>query len=231
MSCPRAAIALFAAGLLLIGRDAATQGEGDVLLFDHFEAWSWHESPQHPTKFSFDDSHLTIFSSPGDAFHSVLPPFGLSFLYTKTSEKRFDAEVRLTFEPKANRQSAGMIVYQDDSNYLLFGVTMREVHRNLLPHIFWVQVGSEGGFSLAKEEKMLWNKELPTAWYLRIRRQGDIWRAFYGTDGKAWEELGTPKQAKFKDPARVGMTAFHASRYIAQIKAKFDLFRLSRVEE
>lgn len=221
-----------AAGVLLWGAsELAAQGEGDVVLFDHFDAWSWHESPQHPTKFSFADSHLTIFSSAGEAFHSVLPPFGLSFLYTKTSEPRFDAEVRLAFEPKANRQSAGMIAYQDDHNYLLFGVTMREIHRNLLPHIFWVQVTAEGGFSLAKEEKLLWNKELPKSWYLRIRRKGDIWQAFYGTDGKGWEELGTPKQAKFKDPARLGMTAFHASRYIARTKAKFDLFRLTRLEE
>jgi hypothetical protein len=64
------------------------------------------------------------------------------------------------------------------------------------------------------------------AGYLRLTRKGKVLTAFWGRDGKTWNEFRVNYPVEWGDTVRVGIVA--ENQYLAQFEATFSEFQISR---
>ncbi|HSR46626.1 MAG TPA: hypothetical protein VLL77_01440, partial [Anaerolineales bacterium] len=76
-------------------------------------AWYWHN--ENPDEWSL----------PGDGFlyiaSSSFPTGGENLLLRSGAEGNFTIETHILFEPTVNYQIAGLVIYQDEANFLQLG--------------------------------------------------------------------------------------------------------------
>lgn len=132
----------------------------------------------------------------------------------------FALTTRLSFNPTADYQSAGLLVYTDDDHYI-------KVER--------AYNVAEGGnvFRLIRENgttstgKQITSDPISSNLvYLKLVKAGSSFTGYFSVDGTTWTIIGVPETIQLAAPVLVGL---HAQRSggAAAINADFDDFRIS----
>jgi len=217
-------LALLAALLLpLPGRSAVHAGGNAYSRNDLFSGealhplWSWVN--EDPATWSLTDNpgHLRIIPAPG-------PSGTRNLLLTPVTDTKFQNRTHLLFEPTANFQIAGLVIWQDAGNYLQFG---RAYCDPALPAcvgngIYFDQVrdGSFYGRNFATQTAGQGQA------YLRLERTGNRIKAFYSENGADWTPIGAHRVQDGFQIVGVGLTAAQDLSELGT-PADFDDFMLN----
>jgi beta-xylosidase len=132
----------------------------------------------------------------------------------------FDARTRLLFQPTSNYQIAGIVLHQNDENFLVLGRAFCDAGFCVGNGIYfdWVEGGTPGGQAgvLAVAN--------PSEAYLRVVRQGNTYSGYYSPNGSTWTLVGSHIPGAGVDYSRVGVAAGQDQAHIGR-NADFDWFR------
>lgn len=183
--------------------------------------WSWIRE---------DPAHWSLTSRPGFLRLTALK----GTIYTTASNNTkniliqdapagdFEVQTRVIFTPTQNIQSAGLIVYEDDDNYLA------------LLHAFcgFVPACAGNAIYFDHEEQgqptggnFAMPATVPGEAYLRLVRHGTAYTGYFSSNGMDWTSLGTHEYLG-SPPTRVGLFAFSNDFDALEIPADFDYVRI-----
>ena len=182
-------------------------------------AWYWVNENPDGWSLTEQTGFLRINSSP-------YPTGGENLLLRTGAEGNFTIATHVLFEPTANWQFAGLVIYQDESNYVQFGRSFCD-----LPELPEVCPFPGNGIYFDNVENNEWGRgnfatqmtEIDEA-YLRLEVKGRKVTAFYSGDGQAWQKIGQhqlPPQFKIYG---VGLTASQDYYSGQNPPAYFDYF-------
>ncbi|MEO9593009.1 DUF1349 domain-containing protein [Rhodopirellula bahusiensis] len=120
------------------------------------------------------------------------------------------------FRPVKLYQQAGLMIYDDDDNYLKFD---------------FEHSGHEAGFKHMREKDTYRLvdthdfMEAPDQLWIRLIKRGNVYERAYSTDGKTYEIMG---EAVWGDgsPQHLGIVACNGPLQGNEIEAQFDFFRI-----
>lgn len=139
----------------------------------------------------------------------------------------FGITTKVLFEPVANYQFAGLVLYEDDENFLLLGRAFCGVGSPAC-------VGNGIYFDNVEDGQPVGsNYARPTAnldeAYLRVIRLGTTYLGYYSTDGEDWTLIGAHTLATANlSGIGLGTGQDQSSSYIP---ADFDFFEISLASE
>jgi putative spermidine/putrescine transport system substrate-binding protein len=138
----------------------------------------------------------------------------------------FMIKTRLFFEPDTDFQFAGLVIWQDEYNFLQFGRAFCDVEGACVGNGLYFDKILGGEFADGNFATSIDN---PSDVFLRLERRGDMVRAFYSADeGISWYEIGTHWIPSDFVVNGVGLTAsqdFNTPDW--DIPADFDFFELT----
>jgi Tol biopolymer transport system component/regulation of enolase protein 1 (concanavalin A-like superfamily) len=190
---------------------------------DDFEAelsepWEW--TNENPTQWNLTEKpgYLRIYASPyGTADENLL--------LRPVEAGDFTIETRLLFEPDTNYQMAGLVIYQDDKNFLKLGRAYCDNPDTCAGNgIYFDSVLGGNLVSTNFATKVDTSKEA----YLRLVRIGDMLMAYYSPDGEEWQEIGfhqLPADFQVKGAGLTSAQDFNTPG--RRIPADFDYFVLT----
>jgi beta-xylosidase len=200
-------------------KDATTATARDVIFSDEFDGpgldqrWSWVRQTAAGWSLKSTPGFLTITAANGDLFRSKNDCRNL--LFTETGASDFSLETRLDFSPWENFHQAGLIVYQDDDNYVRLSVVYTEERK--------IEILNE-----VKGEPVYVNASfLRSPVTLRLVKQGNTYTGYYSPDGINFKLLDTVSNNLGSTP-KAGLAAFNNSA-LTSAPARFDYFRLAKV--
>ena len=121
-------------------------------------------------------------------------------------EGDFELETKLVFEPAANYQIAGLIIYYNGANYMMFG---RAFCATCLDDGdgFYFDMNESGRL---KGENFASPAPGTDTVYLSLRREGSTYTSFYSVDRIQWTQVGE-HTSEFK-PKFVGLAAGQSTK-------------------
>lgn len=137
----------------------------------------------------------------------------------------FMIKTRLLFEPDTDFQFAGLVIWQDEENFLQLGRAFCDVEGACVGNgIYFDKVlgGNlvDGNFAATVDS--------PNEAYLRLERRGDMVRAFFSYEGITWFEIGTHWIPSDFQVNGVGLTSSQDyNTPDRDIPADFDFFELN----
>jgi putative spermidine/putrescine transport system substrate-binding protein len=167
-------------------------------------AWYWlNENPDKwkmvnlvPPEIPLQPTHLRIETSP-------LATGGENLLLRTGAEGNFTIETRVLFEPVANYQLAGLVIFQDQANFMQLGRAFCNDPGCVENGIYFDNIQDSGLVNGNFAKKM----EVMDEAYLRLELKGRKVTAFYSKDGRAWQKIGQHTlSAKFQVNG-LGLTA------------------------
>jgi len=174
-------------------------------------AWSWVR--EDSTHWSLEDNpgYLRIMTQAGGVFGASNNQNNL--LLTSAPSSDFQLTTKVTIAPTQNFQFAALQVYQDDDNY----IQINRAYANGNFVNFDVEIGGvPTNFQAAVSDTTL---------YLRITREGDTYKGYYGTDGISYTEVGQYTTISLTNLA-VGLSAANNTGGLPAIPADFDFFKM-----
>ena len=178
--------------------------------------WSW--IAEDPPNWSVTDrpGFLRIVCHPGG-------PDNRNFLWTAAPEGDYEVTTRVLFTPTANFQKAGLVLYMADSTFVSLG----RAFCNLDPPLC---VGNGIYFDRVEQGTFLGGNFVtattnPSEAYLRVRREGNAYSAFYSEDGTTWTFMGTHTPSPGVDLSKLGVTSW-ALMDDLYVEADFDFVEI-----
>jgi beta-xylosidase len=142
--------------------------------------WAWHN--EVPEMWSLGDGNLRIWTSPGAAWSQ-------NMLLMPVTNDNFEIRTSLKFLPQKDFQFAGLVVYQDDGNYLLFGRSFCDSPRPACVGngIYFDNIvgGVWTGSNFATRP------EVPGRAQLMLRKQGSTLKGYFSVQGDEWRLIGS----------------------------------------
>jgi beta-xylosidase len=131
----------------------------------------------------------------------------------------FELETKLTFEPVANYQIAGLVIFYNYANYILMG---RAFCGNCVGDGYYLDYMKSGVLTGGN-----FNMPAPgmDTVYLRLRREGTNYTSFYSEDGSNWIKLG--KHTSNFQPKFVGLATGQSTK--GSPLAQFDYFIINEI--
>lgn len=172
--------------------------------------WTWvREDPSH---WSLKEvpGQLRIITQEGGIYEDTTGQRNL--LLTDAPKGDFTMTVKCAIAPTENFQYAGLMVYQDDDNYVQLNRAFTD----------------EGSFNFDMETvgKAI-SQRIPrsaTSFYLRISKQGDRYSGDYSPDAETWIPVGQGTAALSN--SKIGICAGNNLPKVPEISADFDSFML-----
>jgi regulation of enolase protein 1 (concanavalin A-like superfamily) len=98
-----------------------------------------------------------------------------------------DFQIQIKLESLLNQQyqSQGVIVEQDELNWLRF-----DFYSNGSA-VYALAASVSGGVPVPRVNQQIWTGPSPTPLYLRVTRTGDLWTHEYSLNGSDWTESGS----------------------------------------
>ncbi len=203
----------------------------DEVLRDEFEGSNpivWDVIRENPDSVSLTKhpGELTIMTEMGSMWQAEDPDVNLpKNLHLVANPAGPDEDWRLTtqlinFQPVGPFHQAGLLVYQDDDNYIKLVVQFNSSATRAL------------GFSSERTAKATPNRsdidpDQPDVW-LRIICRGDIYQAMLSYDGKSYEPRG--EITWDGDASRIGLLAKQGGNPAPpSIEARFGFFELQKL--
>ncbi|MBV7327072.1 InlB B-repeat-containing protein [Chloroflexi bacterium TSY] len=116
--------------------------------------------------------------------------------------------------PNSNAQQGGLLLYQDDDNYMKLMRIYDQGHK--------LEFLAENSGLLIEKVDIAQADPLP----IKLVRIGDTYSAFYSVDGLTWHKLGQTVSASWPQPY-MGVTAYDVASPTS-VTAYFDWFRVQR---
>lgn len=138
-----------------------------------------------------------------------------NLLLQTAPDRDFEIVTRLYGRPFTPGQQCGLIVYQDDDNY----VKLVRQHDGGNRIVFARETA--GAFASGGEADCLGDGPA----YLKIERKGDKYRGYVSDDGRKWSHVWSKQTVALSQP-RVGLIAFGADG----LAADFDTFFVNKLE-
>jgi len=206
--------------LPLLMKVLTTCPSGDVF-YDGFDiatldpAWSWvNEDPTH-WSLSARPGFLRIVSSSGAIWEENL-------LLQDAPSGDFTVTTRMLFQPTANYQLAGIVLYEDAENHLVLGRAFCDASPpNCVGNGIYFdndEGGQDVGSNYASSTTSLGEA------YLRVVRVGTTYYGYYSEDGENWSLVGSHIRAT-ADLSKVAL-GVGQDQSGARIPADFDFFEL-----
>ena len=197
----------------------ATPTVGPVVIFrDDFNGglaagWAWVRE---------DPTHWNLTDVPG-SLRIILQPGGgreaNNLLLRDAPGGKFEVATFVRFTPSSNFQFAGLLIYQGDSNFVQFGRAFCGPSAKCVGNGVYIDniqsgqlVAPNYGTTTASQSQA----------YLRLRREGATYTAYYSEDGANWTVIGQHSNAL--NPVHVGLIAGQAKQ--AETTADFDYFTI-----
>jgi hypothetical protein len=197
--------------------DAQVVGPPVLVFSDDFEAelemgWDWVGD---------EEVRWSLTEVPGMLRFTLWPGYAARRLLRQAPEGDFEITAKVDINAVSNFQQVGLIVYKDDKNLISLVRAFCT-----LPQIPDLCVGNGLYFDKMMAGVTGWPNfatatDQPSDSFLRIRRVGNTYTAFYSEDGEAWTVIGEHR-ADFGQ-IRVGVVA-GASSYA--ITADVDFFKI-----
>ena len=187
--------------------------------FDGPLAEPWYWVNENPDKWMFNDGFLRILTS-------SLGTGEENLLLRPVAEGDFTIKTRVLFEPDTDFQFAGLVIWQDEENYLQFGRLFCDLEGACVGNgIYFDKILGgdlvDGNFATPIDN--------PSDVFLRLERRGDMVRAFYSLDGAiSWYEIGIHWIPSDFQVNGIGLTSsldFNTPDW--DISADFDFFELT----
>jgi regulation of enolase protein 1 (concanavalin A-like superfamily) len=197
---------------------------GSAYLSDEFKtktlssAWSWVR--EDPTHWGWDgpaytgyQGELKISLQPGSLDGPTNDAKNVLLRQNPGNHVAFSTRLRFAWgTPQSNTEQAGLIVYQDDDNFIKL--------------VRGYQDGYVVGLGLERNGQTTWYATTvrETTVYLRIERNGTIYQGYFSVDGFIWYPVGPGISVSWSSP-QVGLIAY-AGQSTSQYDALFDWWRL-----
>jgi regulation of enolase protein 1 (concanavalin A-like superfamily) len=127
----------------------------------------------------------------------------------------FEVSTKVDFwePPDDNYQQGGLLIYQDDQNYIKL--------TRIVSGTYGLELQVEAGGAIAYQYfAPIWSS-VP----IKIARTGNSYSGYYSADGIVWKRLGQPTTVNLTNP-KIGLTAYSVLD-VKQITAYFDWFRVT----
>jgi beta-xylosidase len=177
--------------------------------------WTW--TGENPDKWNLSEmpGSLRIYTAPyGDAG-------GQNLLLRPAQSANFTISTHFRFEPVADFQLAGLVIYQSDATRMVFGRAFCAgcVGNGLYFDYFQDGTWMDTNYATSVDS-------LNEAW-LKLERQGNEVTALYSADGLDWMEIGTHTTPDGFVITGVGLTCSQdLDKSDADIPADFDYFEM-----
>lgn len=135
----------------------------------------------------------------------------------------FEIETRLFFTPTENFQIAGLLVYQNDDNFLMLGRAYCGFVPPCVENGIYFDHEEQGNFvgsNYAMTTTLLGEA------YFRIVRQSTVYTGYVSENGANWTLVGAHTVVSGLVPSKVGLAAENSYQVVTEIPAGFDYFRL-----
>ena len=130
----------------------------------------------------------------------------------------FHPSGRATMPKYAPYHGAGVVVWQDERNYLRLEIAADVQKGKVRPYVNY-EFRRVGGLAVSRGTKIE-----DGATNLRLERRGDEFFAAFGADGSRWTSL-PPISAKLDDQLKVGMVAINTAS--KPLMVKLEDFRVA----
>lgn len=141
--------------------------------------WSWKREDNTKWNLTANPGSLQIVAQPGELYQTTNT--AKNVLLRSAPDGDWTVKTKLSFTPSAGNQQAGIIVYQNDDNYLKLVRAYTSSNRIAF------QKETGGVFSSISELDGI----SATTLYLMIVKSGTTYTAYYNTDGgESWTKIG-----------------------------------------
>jgi pimeloyl-ACP methyl ester carboxylesterase len=177
--------------------------------------WSWiREDPSHWSLTALPGFLRIITNQSSSTVNNILvqvAPLG-----------DYEIQTRLLFTPTLDVQSAGLVIYQDDGNYLIMGRAFCDlVFLNCIGNGIYFEY-IQGGNMIGANYAMTTTVQGEA--YLKLVRHANVYTGYVSTDGSNWTLVGTHTVTIL--PTKIGLTATNPLAGVTEIPADFDYFTL-----
>lgn len=221
-------LALVAVASFAVGLTPGIAQNDSPVWHDEFDSdsldpdWDWVKENPGAWNLTEQVGFLRIYAAP-------LPTGGetggVNLLLRQVASNDFMIKTRVLFEPDTNFQFAGLVIWQNEYNFLQFGRAFCDVGDCVGNGIYFDKILNDqwldGNFATTVGEA--------SEAYLRLERRGEMVRGFYsGDEGTSWIEIGTHWIPPDFQVTGVGLTAsqdYNTPEW--DIPADFDFFELS----
>lgn len=164
-------------------------------------------NPAWATADAYGDATLSAGGAlSGSAAYSISVPAGTPHpiglgsvrvprLYQTIADTDFDLQVKFDSGLTGDGQSQGVVVDQNGLNVIQFDLRRTGGANRLVTTIFTATMNaassSTGSVSLPRSFFSYPISSTVSSSYLRVRRVGDLWRAYRSTDGNSWIQVGS----------------------------------------
>lgn len=186
--------------------------------------WSWVRE---------DPTHWSLSARPG-FMRIVTQKGGLLFdggsaknlLLRNTPNGNYMITTRVFYKPTTNFQIAGLLIYQDDNNFLWLGRAYANCPDPACKGNAIYFDHEEGGQVLGgNHSTVVLNKRKA---YLRIVHKGTRYIGYYSEDGTNWTKIGKHVVGSGFSP-KIGIATSSGSDQDTEINADFDFFRVEQL--
>ncbi|WP_284639339.1 polysaccharide lyase family 8 super-sandwich domain-containing protein [Paenibacillus silviterrae] len=178
-------------------------------------SWSWVRQDAAKWSLTANSGKMRITTQSGDIWYAGNTQKNILLRTPPFTD--FDITTRLTFTPTQNNQAAGLIIYQDDDNYI-------KLNRSYSNGKFLVFSKEIAG---AASKQTVEDSVMSDTISLRLTKLGTTITAFYSVDGIEWTQVGTAFTDVVLVNSKVGLNAMHSSSALS-INADFDSFDITR---
>jgi len=175
--------------------------------------WSWIDEDPAQWSLTAHPGFLRIATNPGSVGDKNL-------LIQSAPTGDFEIDTHLIFTPTHNYQIAGLVLYQDNDNYLMFGRAYCDWCGGNGIYFDHLEGGSFVGSNFAT---------FPTSQgeaYLRVIRTGNTYTGYYSEDDANWMLIGRHTLGEGISLSRFGLTTAQDIEDI-KVPADFDFFELA----
>jgi len=196
---------------------------------DEFDAetlgpqWSWVR--EEPDAWWFEDGSLVMQAQTGDIEAGVNTAHNI-LLQDAAGDWAMESKFAFSVKPHVANQQGGMIIYQDDDNYLKFG------------YEYYIWFGNRGftRFVVVSESTGVATQRVSsldfgsaTTFWFRVTKTGDSYVFQRSTDGTTFTQVGTTT-ASLQNP-RVGVYTFNRAGTSTDMNVAFDYFHINNMGE
>ena len=189
--------------------------------FDGALADGWYWINGNPAKWNLTENlgALSIYTSP-------YATGGENLLLRPVDQEDFTIETKLSFTPDTNFQFAGLVLWQDEGNFLQLGRAFCYYEESpCVGNGIYFDKILGGGIVDGNFATVL---EAPSGTYLRLVHRGNYAFAYYSTDGLAWTFMGGHAVPEGFTVNASGLTSSQDfNTPDLDIPADFDYFELS----
>ena len=181
----------------------------------------WTVNRPNPDNLKVADGALCITTEKGDLYQTNNNLFNY---VTQPAAGNWDAYTKVTFDQKPHRiyQEIGMIVMQNEDNYITFRMEYNESSSAQRPGAnFFISQESNGSHSQIVANKDLADLVTDNVMYLKLSKRGNTYTGAMSVDGETYYEMGTAASANYSDP-KIGLLASDGSTTGDHLTAKFD---------